>query len=444
MDADLIARYDKRVPRYTSYPTAPHFHDGVNSATYEAWLGELTGDLPLSLYVHVPFCDTLCWFCGCHTKVVNRYDPVAGYLADLLAEIDLVAARLGSVRRVGHLHLGGGSPTMLRPDDLRRVGEALHVRFAIASDAEFAVEIDPRGLAASTVQALAAIGVNRVSFGLQDINPAVQQAINRLQPPATNRRAVDMVREAGIAAVNVDLIYGLPHQTVDRVLATVEHALSLEPDRVALFGYAHVPTMKRHQRLIPEATLPDAGKRFAQAEAAAQRLVQAGYQRVGLDHFARGDDPLACAARQGHVRRNFQGYGTDPAEVLIGFGASAIGTLPQGYVQNETDVVRWRAAIRRGELPTARGVALSDDDRTRRDIINALMCDLFVDLNAFGGGEHFSSERAALGPMIADGLVALVGEEVRVTERGRPLVRSIAAVFDSYLDPAGARHSRAI
>jgi oxygen-independent coproporphyrinogen III oxidase len=444
MDTDLIARYDRRVPRYTSYPTAPHFHGRVDGAVYGAWLGELAPATPLSLYLHVPFCDTLCWFCGCHTKVVNRYEPVAGYLADLMAEIGLVAGRLGGRRPVHHVHFGGGSPTMLRPQDLERLGAVLRQRFAIAAGAEIAVEIDPRGLQPATVAALHAIGVNRVSFGLQDINPEVQQAINRIQPPATNWHAVEMARKAGIDAVNLDLIYGLPHQSVARVLATVEHAIALQPDRIALFGYAHVPAMKRHQRLISEAALPGAAERFAQAEAAAGRLVEAGYRRIGLDHFARAGDPMARAAEGGRLRRNFQGYSTDAAQTLIGFGASAIGTLPQGYVQNETDVVAWRSAVRRGDLPVARGVVLDEDDRLRRDIINGLMCNLAVDLGVQDDGSGFGRERDALAAMVTDGIVELTGDRVRVTEQGRPLVRNVAAIFDAYLDPEGARHSRAI
>ena len=444
MDDTLIARYDRRVPRYTSYPTAPHFHAGVDGATYGSWLDELARGEPVSLYLHVPFCDSLCWYCGCHTTVVNRYEPIAGYLADLVEEVALVADRLGARLPVGHVHFGGGSPTVLRRPDLILLGDVLNERFDIQSGAEIAIEIDPRGLKLETVAALQTIGVNRVSLGLQDINPAVQKAINRLQPPATNRQAVNLVRDAGIEALNLDLMYGLPFQTVDHVLATVEHALSLAPDRIALFGYAHVPKMKRHQRLIPELALPGPAARMAQADAAADRLVGAGFRRVGFDHFARDDDALTMAMDEQTLRRNFQGYSTDGAQTLIGFGASSIGTLPQGYVQNAADVPTWREAVRNGTLPIARGYALESDDRLRRDIINALMCRMSVDLGAFGDVAEFAGERDALADMELDGLVALQGDVVRITERGRPLVRNVAAVFDRHMDDAGTRHSQAI
>ena len=444
MDDTLIARYDRRVPRYTSYPTAPHFHTGVDGATYGSWLDELARDEPVSLYLHVPFCDSLCWYCGCHTTVVNRYEPIAGYLDDLVEEVALVADRLGARLPVGHVHFGGGSPTVLRRPDLILLGDVLNERFDIQSGAEIAIEIDPRGLKLETVAALQTIGVNRVSLGLQDINPDVQKAINRLQPPATNRQAVNLVRDAGIKALNLDLMYGLPFQTVDHVLATVEHALSLAPDRIALFGYAHVPKMKRHQRLIPVSALPGPAARMAQAEAAADRLTDAGFRRIGFDHFAREDDALTMAMDEQTLRRNFQGYSTDGAQTLIGLGASSIGTLPQGYVQNAADVPTWREAVRNGDLPIARGYSLEGDDRLRRDIINALMCRMSVDLGAFGDVSEFAGEKNALADMSLDGLVALQGDVVRVTERGRPLVRNVAAVFDRHMDDAGTRHSQAI
>jgi oxygen-independent coproporphyrinogen-3 oxidase len=331
---------------------------------------------------------------------------------------------------------------MLAPDDLRRLGERLRERFAITTDAEVAVEIDPRPLAPGTVGALAAIGVTRASLGLQDVNPEVQRAINRWQPSEVTERAVDWLREAGIRGINLDLIYGLPHQTVGRVLRSVEAALALRPDRVALFGYAHVPWMKRHQRLIDEAALPGPTERAAQLEAAAARLGEAGYVAIGLDHFALPEDSLALALREGRLRRNFQGYTTDPAPVLIGLGASAIGSLPQGYVQNAAPLPAYRDAIRAGRLATVRGVALSEEDRLRRAIIERLMCDFAVDLN--GSAELFADELEALEPLAADGLVSIEDGVVRVEPQGRPLVRTVCAQFDAYLAQGVARHSRAV
>ncbi len=449
MDPELIRKYDRPVPRYTSYPTAPHFHAGVGADTAGHWLETLPAELPLSLYIHVPFCDTLCWFCGCHTKIVRRYQPVADYLALVEREIRIVARRLGRLQPVSHVHFGGGSPTILKADDVRRLGSAIRRQFDVADDAEWAVEIDPRDLGADVLNAFAEIGVNRASIGLQDINPRVQQAINRIQPMEETAAVVADLRAAGVTALNVDIMYGLPHQTIDHVIQTVEAALSLHPDRLALFGYAHVPHMKTHQKMIPDSALPDGPARFEQAEAAAAHLVAAGFRRVGLDHFARADDPMALALDAGRLRRNFQGYTTDPAAALIGLGASAIGSLPQGYLQNAVPLHAYRDAIEQGHLAVAKGVALSADDRVRRDAIAALMCTLSLDLAALQaahglGPGAFAGETAALARLRADGLVHMDADRITVTEMGRPFVRCVAAVFDSYLGRGTARHARAV
>ncbi|HEX6141693.1 MAG TPA: oxygen-independent coproporphyrinogen III oxidase [Geminicoccaceae bacterium] len=450
MEPDRLARYDRRVPRYTSYPTAPHLHPGVGADACGRWLEELP-DGPLSLYLHIPFCDTLCWFCGCHTKIVRRYAPVAGYLETLESEIELVARRIGAGRRVRHIHFGGGSPTILEPADLCRLGDGLRRWFEVEADAEIAVEIDPRGLDRARILALAAIGVNRASLGVQDVNPEVQRAVNRVQPFETTARVASWLRDAGIEALNVDLMYGLPHQTVADVERTAGAALRLDPDRLALFGYAHVPWLKRHQRLIDEAALPGAVERWRQFQTAHRRLEAAGYRPIGLDHFARPGDPLARALADGRLRRNFQGYTADPAPVLLGFGASAIGSLPQGYVQNAVPVRAWGEAIRAGRLATVRGLELDDEDRLRRAVIERLMCDLEVDLEAVGrrfgvDAGHFMPELDALAGLAADRIVVIgAGGRIRVPDEARPLVRVVAAVFDQYLDAAGAaRHARAV
>jgi oxygen-independent coproporphyrinogen-3 oxidase len=442
MNPELLAKYDRPVPRYTSYPTAPHFHVGIGSDDYRSWLAELPSDARLSLYLHVPFCQELCWYCGCHTTVARRYQPVAEYQSLLLDELNLVYEALGGRRPVGHIHFGGGTPTMLAPDDLRDLGERLHDQFEVLADAEFAVEIDPRRLTRETVAALAAIGVNRASLGVQDVNPEVQRAINRWQPFAVVERAVDWLRAAGILGINFDLMYGLPQQTTDLVRASVDAALTLRPARLALFGYAHVPWMKRHQRLIDEASLPAGGERAAQFEVAATRLRQAGYVAIGIDHFALPDDSLAVALKEHRLHRNFQGYTTDDAAALLGFGASAIGGLPQGYVQNAVPLPQYREAIREGRLATARGIRLTEEDRRRRAIIERLMCDFVVDLN--GSASELAAELEALGPFQADGLLALEDRLIRIKPEGRPLVRAICAVFDAYLERNLARHSRAV
>ncbi|SME88063.1 coproporphyrinogen III oxidase, anaerobic [Tistlia consotensis] len=440
MDASLLARYDRPVPRYTSYPTAPHFHAGVDAARYARWLGALPAEVPLSLYLHIPFCDTLCWFCGCNMRVVREHGPVAAYLDLLEREIDLVAERLPGRFALSGLHFGGGSPSLLRPAEIGRLMAAVWRRFDRAEGAEIAVEIDPRDLEAEVVEAFAAGGVTRASIGVQDFDPRVQKAVNRIQSFDCTRAAVEALRAAGIGSVNIDLLYGLPYQDAASVVETLGQALTLGPDRVALFGYAHVPWMKKHQRLLPEAALPDGPSRWDQAEAAAARLVAAGYRRIGLDHFARPEDPLAVAQAEGRLRRNFQGYTTDEAAVLLGLGASSIGSLPQGYVQNTADLPSYRRAVLADRLPVARGVELSEDDRTRRALIERLMCDFAVELDPAA----YAAELASLEGHAADGLVELAGGRLAVTERGRPLVRSVAAAFDRYLAPAEGRHSRAV
>jgi oxygen-independent coproporphyrinogen-3 oxidase len=449
MRRGLIEHYDRQVPRYTSYPTAPRFHGGVGPGTYRSWLGETPADASLSLYVHIPYCDTLCWFCGCYTRIVRRYEPIARYLKALEAEIGTVSEALDGRGRVIHMAWGGGSPTMLSPGDIEALAGLMKDSFAFAPDAEFAVEIDPRDLTADKVAALSRAGVNRVSMGVQDVNPEVQEAINRIQPTALTMAAVERLRAAGIRHINVDLIYGLPKQTVECVIRTVDHAVELDARRVAVFGYAHVPWMKRHQRLIDEAALPGAVERFEQCEAAAHRLMDQGYVAIGLDHFARADDPLAIASREGRLHRNFQGYTTDSAEILIGLGASAIGTLPQGYVQNAAPVRSWSEAVRGGGLATARGVEIGADDRLRREVIERLMCDRAVDLADIAArhgltGDHFAGEIARLAPLAADGLVIVEGGMVRVPDGARPFLRTVCAVFDAHLPTGETRHARAV
>ncbi|MBP6014165.1 MAG: oxygen-independent coproporphyrinogen III oxidase [Alphaproteobacteria bacterium] len=438
-----------RVPRYTSYPTAPHFNAGVGGATVHGWLSDLPLDAPLSLYFHIPFCDRLCWFCGCHTRVVNSYVPIAAYVDVLLREFDMVGEVLGQGRPVTHIHFGGGSPTMLSPRDIARIAGAIRGRFDVRPSAEFAVEIDPRTLRADVVDAFAQAGVTRASLGVQDINPQVQRAVNRWQPMAQTREAVERLRDAGITALNVDLMYGLPHQTVDDVRRTIDEVQTLAPQRVAIFGYAHVPDMKRHQQLIDAATLPGGEERLQQYDAANAAMIAYGYAPIGLDHFARADDPMAVALRTGTLSRNFQGYTTDAAAALIGFGASAISAFPQGYAQNDTDAAGYRGKIRRGEPATVRGRAVTADDRVRRAIIERLMCDLAVDLSSIAadydcGPNAFAVERERLAALQAEGLVDVDGYRLRIPDEARAGLRLVCAVFDSYLQPQAARHAAAV
>lgn len=428
-----------RVPRYTSYPTAPHFHEGIGSEQYCAWLETLTGNDTLSLYLHIPYCRQLCWFCGCHTKVVNHYEPIARYLNLLEQEVDLLAARLPSTP-VTHIHFGGGSPTVVNKEDFARLMDTLHTRFSIATDAEIAIEMDPRTVDAGKIAAYAESGVTRASLGVQDFNPQVQEAVNRIQPYEVVRQHIDTLREQGITALNMDLIYGLPYQTVDTIKQTIEQTLSLEPDRLSLFGYAHVPWMKKHQQLVPEAALPDKTARIAMFEAASQMLMSAGYVSIGLDHFAKPDDPLASALRAGKLHRNFQGYTTDTADALLGLGISSISSLPQGYVQNTPNNTDYAKAVKAGQLPVIRGIALSKDDIERRDIIMSLMCHLRASVPQ----EQYAEELGRLTPYINAGDVTYEEGTVSIRPAARNRIRLIASLFDAYLSGTTHRYSQAV
>lgn len=447
MTPELIARYDQRVPRYTSYPTAPHFKPDIGAEAYAQWLTELSPETALSLYLHVPFCAELCLYCGCHTTVARSYSPVASYVELLEREIELVARNLPSRMGVTHIHWGGGTPTILSGTDLRRIMGLLERSFGIRSTAEIAVEIDPRTLTLEHVEALAASGLNRASLGVQDFDPKVQKTINRIQSFEQTAKVAGWLREAGVKGLNLDLMYGLPYQTTESVLRTVGQALELDPDRISLFGYAHVPWMKRHQALLPEEAMPDAIQRVEQNTAAAAALIAAGYVQIGIDHFARPADPMVVQQREGRLHRNFQGYTTDEATALIGFGTSAIGSLPQGYVQNASSTVAYREAVTNGRLATARGIGLSEDDRLRRSIIERLMCDFSVDLARIalqGGKQDFNAELAAIDELARDGLVTRDGLAIEIPEDSRLLVRNVCAAFDRYLESGAVRHSRAV
>lgn len=449
MTPELLAKYDVNVPRYTSYPTAPHFTAAVGAERYREWLGEMRSGESLSLYLHIPFCTKRCWYCGCHTSVIDIYEPVAGYIDLVMREIDLVADALPDRHAVSHVHWGGGTPTILRPEDFKAICQRLRGRFDFAAETQIAVEMDPRRITSEIVRALAEAGVTRASLGVQDFRPEVQKAVNRIQPYEVTERVIAWLREAGISDINLDLMYGLPLQTADSIVETVDQAVTLDPQRIALFGYAHVPWMMPHQKLIDERLLPSDTERWQLYTAASGRLVERGYVAIGLDHFARPDTDLARMLDEGRLHRNFQGYTTDRAEVLIGFGASAIGTLPQGYIQNAPPVTAYSEAILGGRLATVRGIEVTDDDRLRRDIIERLMCDLSVDV-APACRDHgvrpdvLAPAFSALSEMADDGLVEIDDTRVRVTPEGRALVRTVCAAFDSYLGTGEARHSRAV
>jgi oxygen-independent coproporphyrinogen III oxidase len=441
-------KLDQRVPRYTSYPTAPHFGTGVDHAVYGNWIRELPAGTSVSAYVHVPFCASLCWYCGCHTTVTHRDAPIAEYARLVEREIALVGEHADSLE-LSAVHWGGGTPNMLAGRDMAALTTALSKHFRLAADVEIAAELDPRLLTQAKVAAFADIGLSRASLGVQDFDHRVQTAINRLQPYAMVRDAVTWLRAAGLRSISLDLMYGLPYQTVTSVLETVDRAISLEPDRISLFGYAHVPWLKKHQLLIPEDALPSPDDRFAQSEAAADRLMEHGYRRIGIDHFARPGDLMAQRMAEGRLRRNFQGYTTDEASALLGFGESAISTLPQGYAQNVSNLPAYRSRIQAGLLATTRGIALSPEDRLRRDVIETLMCGFEVDLAAVAKRhgltpEVFDAALPQLGELEKQGVLRRSGWRVWVTPKGRPLVRAVCAIFDTYLQRGTARHSAAV
>ncbi len=446
MEPRLLKHLEQRIPRYTSYPSAAQFGPDVDAQTYEQWLAALPDAEPISVYIHVPFCAALCLYCGCHTSVVNDYAPVASYAELLEQEISLIGGLVGR-RDIGHLHWGGGTPTILSPPDFLRLTRALRTRFTVAPGAELAIEIDPRRLTREHVAGLSAAGITRASLGVQDFEPSVQRAVRRLQSFQQTAQAVEWLRDAGISSINLDLMYGLPYQTVSTIVNTAEQALRLEPDRLALFGYAHVPWMKRQQRLLPEHALPQSAERFAQSRAAAEVFAAAGYQPIGLDHFAKRGDLLMHRQHQGRLHRNFQGYTTDESTTVLGFGTSAIGSMPAGYVQNTSSLPTYRDAIAHGRPATVRGRVLTGQDRVRRDIIERLMCDLRVDIADIcaahaASADDFSAEFLELDELAQDELVQRTGTTICVPERKRPFIRAVCAVFDAYLPSSSGRYSQ--
>ena len=449
MPAEISARFGETAPRYTSYPTAPHFHPGIGPETVARWMESISADDAISLYLHIPFCDRLCWFCACHTKHTLRYEPVREYLRFLDAEIATVSRLLAGRGRIRTVHFGGGSPTMLLPEDLVRLDRTLRNAFRYDKAAEVSVEIDPNDIDEGRLDALAAIGLTRASLGIQDFDPRVQKAINREQSFECTRAVVEGLRRRGVGSINLDMLYGLPFQTRDSIRATAEQVLTLRPDRIALFGYAHVPWFKKHQQMIDEAALPDSKERYAQSRIVSELLQERGFEAIGIDHFARPDDRLAIASREGRLHRNFQGYTDDACETMIGLGPSSVGRFRQGYAQNATATGQYERMVSEGGLATVRGIELRDEDRARAWIIERLMCDFAFScaeaLDRFGEAAAAAiveaGYRAAADP---DRLLERQGDLFVVSEAGRPLVRLVAAQFDQYLASGNARHSVAV
>ncbi len=439
MTPEFIRRMSQPVPRYTSYPTAASFSSDVGPVDYAEALAQLGSKTSLSLYVHIPFCAQMCWYCGCSTKVIRSREPITEYLDALTQEMTMVAALRTSGQPISHLHWGGGTPNILTPAEIARLADDVRAQFRIAPNAEFAVEIDPRTFSKEQAKAFADAGVTRASIGVQDFDPAVQRAINRIQSFEITQDCIEALRAAGIASVNIDLIYGLPYQTRSGIARTVERVLELAPDRVAIFGYAHLPDRAKHQRLIDSSVLPNTVERFALSQRARRLLTAGGFVSIGLDHYARPDDVLVT----GKIRRNFQGYTSDAAEALIGVGSSAISHLPAGFFQNATQRHEYLRRVANTRLATARGFLLDDEDRMRGFVIDKLMCEFSYSVDAvraeFGAlAERVDRDAGILIECDEEGLLERTADGFRVTPKGMPFVRSIAACFDTYLD-AGYR-----
>ncbi|NSX54877.1 oxygen-independent coproporphyrinogen III oxidase [Parasulfitobacter algicola] len=441
-----LGLFDAKVPRYTSYPTAPHFADTVGTREFSGWIDEIPQGGQISLYLHVPFCRRLCWFCACRTQGTQSTAPVQAYLQTLKSELALLKRRLPKGVSLARLHWGGGTPTLLSADMMRDLAESIFTVAPLASDAEFSVEIDPNEIDADRIKALAAIGMNRASIGVQDFDPDIQKTIGRQQSYDVTRDAADALRAVGIRSLNADILYGLPHQTPHKIAESVQMLLSLSPDRVALYGYAHVPWMARRQGMIPSDALPTPEERLELFETASQLFAWDDYAEIGIDHFAKYDDGLTIAQRAGRLRRNFQGYTDDPSDVLISLGASAISRFPQGFAQNASSTSAYTAAVRAEQFATVRGHNFSPDDKLRGRIIEALMCDFHVQtaelVNSFGvtAKQIELLYQKALGQF--PGMLSITKDGLQIPTKSRALTRMIARSFDVYsVDQAGHSHA---
>lgn len=456
-DPALITRYDVAGPRYTSYPTVPQFAVEFGEAELRATIrasNEEPIPRPLSLYVHMPFCLSPCFYCGCNRVITHDMAKADRYLERLYREIELLAPLFDRDRPVQQLHFGGGTPNFLDLPRMRELMESLarHFSFSHEAEREYGIEIDPRFADAAYIKGLAELGFNRLSVGVQDFDPLVQQAVNRIQSVEQTREVIEAARAASFGSVSVDLIYGLPLQSLDGFARTLDQVVALAPDRVAVYGYAHLPQMFKPQRQIDASQLPDPATRLALFGLALERLCAAGYVYIGMDHFARVDDELAVAQRAGTLQRNFQGYSTHGDCDIVGLGASAIGRVGDSYSQNARDLIGYYAALDAGRLPIVRGMQLDEDDLIRRELIGELMCHGVVDKQAFGERHrllfdtYFARERQRLLPLLADGLIEENARQLQVTSRGRLLLRIIAMCFDAYLDDQAqtSRFSRVI
>ena len=442
VDTDLIRKYDFSGPRYTSYPTADRFIEAFGEAQTRDWIAKRNvGGVkqPLSVYVHLPFCNTICYYCACNKVVTKDHGRSAKYIKYLAREMALYDELLGEDRSICQMHWGGGTPTFLSLDEMQELMDELHRHFLPVPNAEYSIEIDPRKVQPGTMAFLAGLGFNRVSIGVQDFDPAVQQAVNRIQSEDETRRAIDESRANGFKSVNVDLIYGLPKQHLAGFETTLERIIDISPERIALYNYAHLPTVFKPQRRILDADLPRPDEKLAIFTRALERLTGAGYVYIGMDHFAKPTDDLAIAQRQGRLHRNFQGYSTYADTDLLAFGVSAIGRIGPTYYQNTKTLDEYYDALDWDRLPVIRGIELTQDDLVRRAVIQALICHFRLSIESIELAylidfkSYFKDELADLGAFTQEGLVDLSEEWITITPRGRLLVRAICMVFDRYL-----------
>jgi len=453
VNLDLVQKYNVAGPRYTSYPPATKFTDAISWEQLSAKIGENNrAPRDLSVYFHIPFCETLCWFCGCTTVITLNHDKGMAYVEALGREVAKMAPRLNPQRKAVQLHFGGGSPTFLRPDEIRRLGEIIHQYFTFSPDIEASVEVDPRRLTRDHMVALREIGFNRASMGVQDFNPRVQEAIHRIQPREMTQQAMDWMRELGFGSINLDLIYGLPFQTPESFNETLDTVLTMKPDRLAVFSYAHVPWIKPSQKILEREILPTPETKLQVLKLVIEKLTVDGqYVYIGMDHFAKPTDELAIAQRGKKLQRNFQGYSTRAGSDIYAFGMSSISQIPDAYWQNEKELPKWQEAVDAGKVPWQRAYLVTDEDKIRRETIMRVMCDLSLDFTAMSQklginfAQHFEKELAALAPFEADGLVKRSAVGLEVTDAGRLFIRNIAMCFDNTLTPAGERrHSKTI
>lgn len=451
IDPNIILKYDKQIPRYTSYPTAPHFKQASDDQLYRNWLKEIPYNSAISLYFHIPFCEKLCWYCGCNTQIINHYSPVERYLTYLKKEISLISDLISDKNiKICHIHFGGGSPTIIDPQNFEDLFFHIRKNFDILPNAEIAIEVDPRNIDEEKVKIYKKVGINRVSFGVQDFDLNVQKLINRVQPFELVEKICNLFRKYNINNINFDFIYGLPGQNVKIITKNIDLIQKLNPDRIAFFGYAHVPWVKKYMRFIKDEDLPNAKDRIDLYNIIAQNLHKIGYEAIGLDHFAKKNSDIILKLKNKKLKRNFQGYSTDNANILIGMGISSISYLPSGYGQNNTKNIPYPKLIDEGKLPISKIIKITKEDKIRKLIIDEIMCYLAVDLNDFIKefnlkSNYFNQELQNLKELESENLIIINDKKITINPKTPQIARVAASFFDEYFDNGvNNRHSRAI